>query len=52
MLRRYPGLRLEVIDEHFGYNSLRICGYAGVDGVLRELAVEIYYADALTYAAD
>lgn len=52
LLHRYPDLRLEVIDEHFGYNSLRLCGYAGVDGVLRELAVEIYYAGALTYAAD
>lgn len=48
----FTGEKLPLADLLHRYPGLRLCGYAGVDGVLRELAVEIYYAGALTYAAD
>ncbi len=52
LLGRYPGLSLDVMDEYFGVNRARFCGFVDINGECRELAVEIYHADGLTYTAD
>lgn len=52
LLSRCKELRLDVMDEQFGYNCARFCGYADIGDDLRELAIEIYHTGALTYIAD
>lgn len=48
---RCPDVRLEVIDEHYGYNKVRYCGFADLDSKMRELAVEIYCDGPIVYIA-
>ena len=51
LLQREPELRLDVMDEHFGYRSARFDGFADLDGELRELAVELFFNGAMAYLA-
>lgn len=52
LLERCPELRLDVMDEHFGLDRARFCGYADVGGECRELAVEICCTGQSAYIAD
>ena len=51
LLQREPELRLDVMDEHFGYRSARFDGFADLGGELRELAVELFFNGAMAYLA-
>ena len=51
LLERCPELRLDVMDEHFGYHSARFDGFADLGGELRELAVELFFNGGMAYLA-
>ena len=51
LLQREPELRLDVMDEHFGYRSARFDGFADLGGELRELAVELFFNGGMAYLA-